>query len=94
MKWNKHQNSLNQSNIIKVDVLSDDRKYHVTQKPLNLMKLLIELVTIEQQIVLDPFAGSATTLLAAKELNRKYIGYEKDFEIYKIGKERLNQISL
>ncbi|MDN5026435.1 DNA methyltransferase [Streptococcus sp. SPS1] len=43
------------------------------------------------QIVLDPFAGSATTLLAAKELNRKYIGYEKDFEIYKIGKERLNQ---
>ena len=94
LKWNKHQNSLNQSNIIKVDVLSDDRKYHVTQKPLNLMKLLIELVTIEQQIVLDPFAGSATTLLAAKELNRKYIGYEKDFEIYKIGKERLNQISL
>lgn len=91
LKWNKHQNSLNQSNIIKVDVLTDDRKYHVTQKPLNLMKLLIELVTIEQQIVLDPFAGSATTLLAAKELNRKYIGYEKDFEIYKIGKERLNQ---
>lgn len=89
VKWNKNQNSLNQSNVIKVDVLADDRKYHTTQKPLNLMKLLVELVTVEQQIVLDPFAGSGTTLLAAKELNRRYIGYEKDFNIYKIGEKRL-----
>lgn len=93
VKWNKNQNSLNQSNVIKVDVLADDRKYHTTQKPLNLMKLLVELVTVEQQIVLDPFAGSGTTLLAAKELNRRYIGYEKDFNIYKIGEKRLEHPS-
>lgn len=57
------------------------------------MKLLVELVTVEQQIVLDPFAGSGTTLLAAKELNRRYIGYEKDFNIYKIGEKRLEHPS-
>lgn len=44
------------------------------------MKLLIDLVTKEEQIVLDPFAGSGTTLLAAKELNRHFIGYEKIME--------------
>ncbi|HEM6341997.1 TPA: site-specific DNA-methyltransferase [Streptococcus suis] len=93
-KWNKNKDSLNQSNIIKVDVFAEDRGYHATQKPLNLMKLLIELVTVEEQVVLDPFAGSATTLIAAKQLNRKYIGYEKDSDIYKIGTNRLKHLIL
>lgn len=91
IKWNKNKDSLNQSNVIKVDVFTEDRGFHSTQKPLNLMKLLIELVTVEGQIVLDPFAGSATTLIAAKQLNRKYFGYEKDPDIYKIGINRLKQ---
>lgn len=78
------------SNIIKTKVTKEDRGLHEAQKPLQLMKTLIELVTIENQIVLDPFFGSGTTLLAAKELNRRYIGFEKEEEYYKLACNRLN----
>lgn len=87
--WNIQQGALNHSNILKVRMTSEDKGYHVAQKPLNLMKLLIDLVTKEEQIVLDPFAGSGTTLLAAKELNRHFIGYEKNNGIYNIAVNRL-----
>ena len=53
------------------------------------MKCLIELTTQADQIVLDPFCGSGTTLVAAKELNRRYIGMEQSSEYYKTSKERL-----
>jgi DNA modification methylase len=42
------------------------------------MQALIELTTKPDQIVLDPFAGSGSTLVAAKNLGRKYFGYEID----------------
>ncbi len=87
--WNIQRGALNHSNMFKVQVTAEDRKYHITQKPLNLMKLLVELVTKEKQIVLDPFAGSASTLLAARELNRHFIGFEKNKEIYDIAVKRL-----
>ena len=50
---------------------------HPTVKPLDLMEWLIKLVTAEEQTVLDPFCGSGTTLKAAKSLNRKFIGIER-----------------
>lgn len=53
------------------------------------MKCLIELTTQEDQIVLDPFCGSGTTLVAAKELNRQFIGMEQDSNYYQISKDRL-----
>ncbi|MGM0968597.1 MAG: DNA-methyltransferase [Bacillota bacterium] len=88
-KYSLNVDALNQSNMIKVDVLKSDRGLHPTQKPLNLMKLLIELVTKEGQIILDPFCGSGTTLLAAKETKRNYIGFESIPEIYNVAKDRL-----
>ena len=87
--WNINQGVLNSSNMLKVKVEAFDRGYHVAQKPLNLMKLLVDLVTQENQIVLDPFAGSGTTLLAARELNRHFIGFEKDPKIYDVAVNRL-----
>jgi len=62
---------------------------HPAQKPLSLMSALIELTTQPGQIVVDPFAGSGTTLLAAKNLNRRYIGFEIDSGYYEIAKKRL-----
>jgi site-specific DNA-methyltransferase (adenine-specific) len=55
------------------------------------MELLIELTTIENQIVLDPFCGSGTTLIAALRLGRKYIGFEKEYSYYNIAINRINE---
>lgn len=77
------------SNIIKVHTTSDDHGMHIAQKPLELMELLVSLVTTEGQVVLDPFAGSGTTCLAAKRLNRHYIGIEIDPENVVIATKRL-----
>lgn len=78
------------SNIIKVATDKFDSGLHEAQKPLRLMQFLIELVTVEGQIVLDPFAGSGTTCVAAKLLNRNFIGIEAKKEYVDIANERLN----
>jgi len=78
------------SNIIKVATDKFDSGLHEAQKPLRLMQFLIELVTMEGQIVLDPFAGSGTTCVAAKLLNRNFIGIEAKKEYVDIANERLN----
>ena len=56
-------------------------KIHPTQKPVPLLERLIEIFTDENDVVIDPCAGSGTTLLAAKNLNRRAYGFEikKDF---------------
>lgn len=56
-------------------------KIHPTQKPLPLLKFLIETFTDRGDVVIDPCAGSGSTLLAAEELGRKSYGFEikKDF---------------
>jgi site-specific DNA-methyltransferase (adenine-specific) len=71
------------SNILKVQSQKSDRGLHPTQKAVRLMEILISLVTTENQIVLDPFCGCGTTLVAAEKLNRQYIGFEINPEYYK-----------
>lgn len=51
-------------------------KIHPTQKPVNLLKRLISIFTDEGEVVIDPVAGSGTTLRAARELNRNSYGFE------------------
>jgi site-specific DNA-methyltransferase (adenine-specific) len=65
---------------------------HPTVKPLKLMRYLITLTTRPNDIVLDPFAGSGTTCVAAKELDRQYIGIDNDGEYIKIAEARLKAI--
>jgi site-specific DNA-methyltransferase (adenine-specific) len=63
---------------------------HPTVKPLKLMEYLCILTkTPTGGIVLDPYAGSGTTLLAAKKLKRPFIGIEKEKEYVKIARARL-----
>lgn len=71
------------SNIVKIHTEKTDRGLHPTQKAVKLMEILIALTTIEGQTVLDPFCGCGTTLLAAKNLNRDYIGFEINENYYK-----------
>lgn len=62
---------------------------HPTQKPLLLCEYLIKTYTNHGDIVLDNSCGSGTTLLAAKNLNRQFIGIEKEKEYYDICLKRL-----
>lgn len=62
---------------------------HPTVKPIKLMEYLVRLVTPKGGTVLDPFAGSGTTLLAAKNLGFNYIGIEKEKEYIEIIEKRL-----
>lgn len=64
-------------------------KLHPTEKPVALMEVLIRNSTNVYDVVLDPFAGSGSTLIAAKNLSRSYIGFEIDYEYYKIAAQRL-----
>lgn len=58
-------------------------KIHPTQKPLGLLKKLIELFTDKYDVVIDPVAGSASTLIAARQLRRHSYGFEIDKTFYK-----------
>ena len=62
---------------------------HPTQKPVALMEYLIKTYTNEGETVLDFVAGSFTTGVAAKNLNRKFIGIEKDAGYFEIARQRL-----
>jgi len=62
---------------------------HPTVKPLKLMRYLVRLVTPPGGVVLDPFAGSGTTLVAAKEEGFGYIGIELEPEYVEIAEARL-----
>ena len=79
------------SNILKVKTQKSDRGLHPTQKAVSLMETLIKMVTLEGQTVLDPFCGCGTTLVAAKNLNRDYIGFEINPIYYDNILKRLNQ---
>lgn len=81
----------NPNNIFRSDYTASDRGLHEAQKPKKLFSGLIEMLTLKNHIVLDPFAGSGTTGLAAKSLDRKYILIEKDNEKYKIIEKRMKE---
>lgn len=74
--------------IIEYSSRAEKRGLHPTQKPLELMKYLIKTYSNENDMVLDNTMGSGTTCLAAKELNRKFIGIEKEPKYYEIACQR------
>jgi site-specific DNA-methyltransferase (adenine-specific) len=76
-------------NVLKCKFAPKESGLHPTQKPVSLMQALIEMVTIENQIVLDPFCGSGSTLLAAKNLSREFIGFDISEEYVNIANRRL-----
>jgi site-specific DNA-methyltransferase (adenine-specific) len=66
-------------------------KLHPTQKPLKLLKKLIEIFTDEGDVVIDPCAGSGSTLVAALQLNRKAYGFEIKKDFHKTANEWINR---
>ena len=66
---------------------------HPSVKPVELCKILIELTTLPNAIVFDPFMGSGTTILASILIGRRYIGLEVNEHYYKIASKRLSELS-
>ena len=73
---------------------SRQQQIHPTQKPVELMEYLIKTYTNENETVLDFTMGSGSTGVAAKNLNRDFIGIELDNKYFEIAKNRINKIKL
>ena len=90
MSENKSYTEKYPSNIIQVSNANQRGKVHPTQKPVALMEYLIKTYTNEGETVLDFTMGSGSTGVAAKNLNRDFIGIELDENYFNIAKERIN----
>jgi site-specific DNA-methyltransferase (adenine-specific) len=77
-------------NIIKFN--RDKNKIHPTQKPVALLEYLIKTYTNENDTVLDFTMGSGSTGVACKNLNRNFIGIEKDDKYFDIAKQRIEGV--
>ena len=75
-----------------ISFAKDKERLHPTQKPVALMEYLIKTYTVEGETVLDCFMGSGTTGVACKNLNRNFIGIEKDETYFKIAQDRIAAI--
>lgn len=70
---------------------TETRKIHPTQKSIHILKKLVEIFTDPGDVVIDPCAGSGTTLVAAIELDRKAYGFEIKKNFFKDGTELINE---
>jgi DNA modification methylase len=70
-----------------------NENFHPTVKPVKLMEYLINLITPPGGTVLDPFMGSGTTGVAAKRLNFKFVGIERDSEYIEIAERRISSVA-
>ena len=76
--------------VLEYDVTNKSKKgNHSTEKPVELLKWLIQYYSNENDVVLDPTMGSGSTGIACKCLNRYFIGIEKNKEFYDIACDRL-----
>lgn len=99
--WRKNGNrkgiskyKFTEGDVISVDVIrstDDDRTNHHDQKPLKLWLKLVTWFSKTDNLVLDPFMGSGTTAVAAKQLGRRFIGFEINPDYVKICNQRLKQ---
>ena len=91
-KSNPTFNSQYDNAIYKYPFPSGKGRIHPTQKSLPLFKDLVTKHSNENDVVLDPFMGSGTTCVAAKETDRKYIGIERDEKYYQSAKKRIERL--
>lgn len=88
-EWIKCQLGVWQFNYEKRDIR--DKEKHPATYPISLAKRIIELFTHKGELILDPFNGSGTTLVAAKDIDRNAIGFDINEEYCNLCKERIAQ---
>lgn len=92
-KYGKEKKGVPLNDVWEIPYLNPKAKERVgypTQKPILLLEKIIELVTDKGDFVLDPFCGSGTTCVAAKLLDRRYIGIDKSEEAVLLSNSRLS----
>lgn len=81
--------------LIERDIIKEPRDYykmqHPTQKPVRLLERILNIVSKENDVVLDTFMGSGSTGVACLNTNRSFIGFEIDEEYFGIAKERIEE---
>jgi DNA modification methylase/ParB-like chromosome segregation protein Spo0J len=90
-KGNRKLNGGRDSNVLEFDKVASASLVHSCEKPVDLLEFLIEKSSDVGEMVIDPFAGSGSTLVAAKNKNRQYWGCELDAENYRIACGRCSQ---
>lgn len=80
--------------VVSIHKLSGSQMIHPTEKPVGLMAHLITSVTKPGDLILDPFAGSGSTLVAAKKAGRRFIGIELDDEHYQKAARRIEEVGV
>lgn len=88
------KNSYRYSDVWKFDRIAGKELLHQNQKPVELVKRCIELYSVGGDTVFDGFMGSGTTGVAAKEMNRKFIGCEIDPDYFNIASKRIGGVEV
>lgn len=76
-------------NYLKYDTVPPGKKIHPTQKPDQLLRHIISASCVADEVVLDPFAGSGSTLVAASQVGCKFIGIEREEKFHRITTDRI-----
>ena len=71
----------------------DGKNLHDTEKPIELMKILIENSSNKGDLIYEPFMGIGSTVIACKELDRYYVSTEIDENYFNIAKDRIEKLS-
>lgn len=83
-------NNMGSSNILRIPNIIG-KKLHPTEKPIELINIMVENSSNENDVVLDPFMGCGSTILSCIDKKRKYIGIELDKTYFDIAQERINK---
>ncbi len=83
--------SSSHGNVLEAKRVHSSSRQHQTEKPVDLITKILEVVSQPEDVILDPFMGSGTTLVAAKQNGRKAVGIELDERYCEIAVNRLRQ---
>jgi site-specific DNA-methyltransferase (adenine-specific) len=78
-------------NVLKYDTIPPGQKIHPTQKPAALLRHLVQASCVQNEVVLDPFAGSGSTLVGALQVGCKFIGCEKSEAFHRSAVEWISE---